>query len=110
MHAINRKAIGTWPLQVHGCSEYIGSLTLSPDEQEIVVAGGNGTLSLLDVRKAGETLSEVDVGCPLLCCETDGQTAVAGAQNGQVRLGPLGAYIFECRNVHDADLQPNSCS
>ena len=66
-------------------SEYIGGLALTPSEQHVVAAAGDGTVKLLDLRKAGASIAQVSCGSPLLCCQTDGQTAAAGGQDGQVR-------------------------
>ena len=81
-------------VQVRASSEYIGGLSLAADDQQLVVAGGDGGLSLLDVRKAGEKVNQVSCGGPLLCSQTDGQTAAAGAQNGQV------TQMFYCLTQH----------
>ena len=71
-------------------SEYIGGLVHTPDGQHAIAAAGDGHLTLLDMRKAGEKAAEVSCGSPLLCCQTDGQTVAAGTQAGQVNL-PYGA-------------------
>ena len=71
-------------LQVKASSEYIGGLAQTPDGQQALVAAGDGTLSLLDMRKAGEHVAEVSCGSSLLCCQTDGHTVAAGTQAGQV--------------------------
>ena len=71
-------------MQVKASSEYIGGLAQTPDGRQAVVAAGDGNLSLLDMRKAGETAAQVSCGSPLLCCQTDGHTAAAGTQAGQV--------------------------
>lgn len=72
-------------LQTQVCSEYIGSLAQTPDGQTVIAARGDGNLSLLDLRKAGEQVAVMSHSSPLLCCQTDGQVAVTGSQDGQVR-------------------------
>lgn len=74
----------TLHLQVQASTEYVGGLCLQPDQQQVVVAAGDGKLSLSDLRKGGEMVSHFSCGSPLLCCQTDGQIAAAGAQDGQV--------------------------
>lgn len=71
-------------LQTQVCSEFIGGLALTPDAQSAVMARGDGDLSLMDLRKIGEQVAVTSLGSPLLCCQTDGQAAIAGAQDGQV--------------------------
>ena len=66
------------------CPEFIGGLAQTPDGQNAVVAQGDGSVSLLDMRKAGEQVAAMAYGSPLLCCQTDGQVAVTGCQDGQV--------------------------
>ncbi len=48
------------------------------------MAAGNGDLSLMDLRKKAEKVSHVSCGSPLMCCQSDGETVAAGAQDGQV--------------------------
>ncbi|DBA77988.1 hypothetical protein WJX77_012160 [Trebouxia sp. C0004] len=72
--------------QVQASSEYIGGLCLTPDEQQVLVAAGNGDLSLMDLRKKADKVSHVSCGSPLLCCQSDGETVAAGAQDGQIFL------------------------
>lgn len=71
-------------MQEQVCSEFIGSLAQTPDGQNAIVAQGDGSVSLLDLRKAGAQVAVMAYGSPLLCCQTDGQVAVTGSQNGQV--------------------------
>ena len=71
-------------LQSRVSSEYIGGLVQTPDGQQAIAAAGDGHLTLLDMRKAGEKAAEVSCGFPLLCCQTDGQAVAAGTQAGQV--------------------------
>lgn len=59
---------------------------MTPDGQQAIAATGDGHLTLLDLRKAAETVAEVSCGSALLCCQTDGQAVAAGTQAGQVRL------------------------
>ena len=72
-------------MQAQVCSEFIGGLALSPDGQTALAARGDGNLSLLDLRKAGEQSAVMTHGSPLLCCQTDGQVAVTGSQDGKVK-------------------------
>ena len=74
-----------WPMQTQVCPEFIGGLALTRDAQSVVVARGDGDLSLMDLRKTGEQAAVISLGSPLLCCQTDGRAAVVGAQDGQVR-------------------------
>ena len=73
-------------LQVQLSSDPISGLAMTPDEQHIFAAAEDGNLSLLDLRKAGAVVSKASCKTPLLCCQTDGQTAVAGGQNGEVSV------------------------
>lgn len=76
-------------------AEYIGGLALTPDGQQATAAAGDGHLTLLDLRKAGEKAAEVSCGSPLLCCQTDGQALAAGTQAGQV-----GAVLQPCPPIN----------
>ena len=67
-------------------SEYIGGVAQTRDGQQAIAAAGDGRLTLLDMRKAGEKAAEVSCGSPLLCCHTDGQQVAAGTQAGQVDI------------------------
>ena len=69
---------------MQGSSEFIGGLALTPSEKHVLAATGDGSLKLLDLRKACAVIGQVSCGSPSLCCQTDGQTAAAGGQDGQV--------------------------
>lgn len=71
-------------LQTRVSSEYIGGLVQTPNGQQAIAAAGDGHLTLLDMRKAGDKAAEVSCGSPLLCCQTDGQAVAVGTQAGQV--------------------------
>ena len=77
-------------MQVQVSSDPISGLGMTPDEQHIFAAAEDGNLTLLDLRKAGRVVSKTSCRTPLLCCQTDGQTAVAGGQNGEVSVAQHG--------------------
>ncbi|KAL3135309.1 hypothetical protein ABBQ32_007505 [Trebouxia sp. C0010 RCD-2024] len=72
--------------QARASTEYVGGLAVTPDGQQAIAATGDGHLTLLDLRKAAETVAEVSCGSALLCCQTDGQAVAAGTQAGQICL------------------------
>jgi hypothetical protein len=61
---------------------------MTPDGGHVVVAAGDGNVSLLEMRKLGSRLAYVSCGAPLRCCATDGLTAVVGSEDGQVHSPP----------------------
>ena len=71
-------------LQVELSAEAISGLCQIPDENHAVAASEDGRLLLQDLRKAGSCISEVSLQQSLKCCQTDGQSAVAGSSDGQV--------------------------
>ena len=73
-------------LQVQASLESVNGLGMTPDEQHVFAAAEDGNLTLLDIRKGGTVVSKAPCSTPLLCCQADGQTAVAGGQNGQVSI------------------------
>lgn len=88
-------------LQTRLSSEYIGGLVQTPDRQQAIAAAGDGHLTLLDMRKAGEKAAEVSCGSPLLCCQTDGQAVAAGTQAGQVKEFMVLA-LYYCPQAYDS--------
>lgn len=67
--------------------DYIGGLQLTPDSNHALVAAADGNLLLLDMRRGGVPLSCAVCGPPLRCCATDGDLALAGAEDGSVGRG-----------------------
>ena len=81
--------------------DYIGGVRFLPGSSEYaVVASGDATLSVLDMRRAGARLSYVACAAPLRCLATDGTLAMAGSEQGSLylwdvaqqlgRAGPVG--------------------
>lgn len=60
------------------------ALVPSPELCSIVLAGADGQLLLLDIRRSGEAavLARVADDAGLSCVETDGNSAIAGSANG----------------------------
>lgn len=83
-----RSAAKSWEQPLS--QDYVGGLQLTPDGSYAVVAAADGNLFLLDLRRGGVPLSCVACGPPLRCVATDGELALAGAEDGTVRGGKLG--------------------
>ena len=71
-------------LQAAVSQDYIGGLSLSMEEQTVVVAAADGIASLLDMRKSGDRISRMACGAPLRCVIGDGSVAALGKEDGQV--------------------------
>ena len=95
-------------LQASVSQDYIGGLSLSREEQTVVVAAADGMASLLDMRKSGDRVSRVACGAPLRCVIGDGSVAALGKEDGQVGackasvLRSIVVLIFRrlCERVH----------
>ncbi|XP_057822900.2 uncharacterized protein LOC131035250 [Cryptomeria japonica] len=64
-------------------------LKLTPDSQEVLVAFGDGSFHILDVRKGGTLLASHHCETPLRCCESAGQLILAGSATGALHVWPL---------------------
>jgi WD40 repeat protein len=83
--SITRTATGlAWEVEVSPEGDYVGGVTWTPDGECAVAATGDGHLTLIDPRKTGTALSQVQCGGPLRCCDTDGDMAVAGREDGSI--------------------------
>lgn len=76
----------TITIQAAISQDYIGGLSLSSEEHNVLVAAADGTASLLDMRKSGARVSHVACGAPLHCAISDGCMALLGKENGEVGL------------------------
>jgi len=80
-----RTATGlAWEVEVSPAGDYVGGVRWTPDGECVVAATGDGHLTLIDPRKTGIVLSQVQCGGPLRCCDTDGNMAVAGREDGSL--------------------------
>lgn len=81
------------PLQVS--SDYVGGLSLLPGGNYVAAAAADGTLSLLEWRRAGERIASTSCGTPLRCCSCDGQVMLSGSETGQLLMWNLGQLTGE---------------
>lgn len=84
-------------LQATVSQDYIGGLSLSMEEQTVVVAAADGMANLLDMRKSGDRVSRVACGAPLRCVIGDGSVAALGKEDGQV--GAYKVSVLRCTVV-----------
>ncbi|KAK9828528.1 hypothetical protein WJX72_000603 [[Myrmecia] bisecta] len=90
-------AVSVWDMRARNLcwqaavsKDYIGGVSLTPDGDFVVVAGADGSLKMLDVRKAGSALASASCSAPLRCCQTDGRVAVAGSESGEIHIWDIG--------------------
>jgi hypothetical protein len=69
--------------------DYVGGLALLPGGNYVAAAAADGTLSLLDWRRAGEPAATAGCGAPLRCCACDGALMLAGSEAGQLHMWNL---------------------
>lgn len=80
-----RTATGlAWEVEVSPEGDYVGGVRWTPDGECAIAATADGHLTLIDPRKTGTILSQVHCGGPLRCCDTDGDVAVAGREDGSM--------------------------
>lgn len=75
--------------QAHRNKGSPAGLQLTPDAKEVVVACGDGSLYVLDVRKGGDLLANDQCENPLRCCEIAGSLILAGSATGAMHIWPL---------------------
>lgn len=85
------------PLQVS--SDYVGGLSLLPGGNYVAAAAADGTLSLLEWRRAGERIASASCGSPLRCCSCDGQLMLAGTESGQLLMWNLAQMTGEASSA-----------
>jgi hypothetical protein len=74
--------------------DYIGGLELCQGAPAVVVGAADGSLSLLDLRRAGAVLAAVSPsGLPLRCVASDGALALAGDEGGTLHLWNVGQQL-----------------
>lgn len=70
-------------------SDYVGGVSLLPGGNHVAAAAADGTLSLLEWRRAGVSIATASCGAPLRCCTSDGHLMVCGTETGQLMLWNL---------------------
>ena len=75
------------PTQVS--SDYVGGISLLPGGNYVASAAADGTLSLLEWRRAGEVISSASCSSPLRCCTCDGSLMLCGSEAGQLWMWNL---------------------
>jgi hypothetical protein len=68
---------------------------LLPGGNYVATAAADGTLSLLEWRRAGECIASASCGAPLRCCSCDGHLLLAGSESGQLHVWNLGQLTGE---------------
>lgn len=76
-------------------SDYIGGLSLLPGGNYMAAAAADGSLSLLEWRRAGERVAGASCGSPLRCCSCDGHLLLAGSESGQLFVWNLAQLTGE---------------
>jgi WD40 repeat protein len=77
------------PKCVQVSSDYVGGLSILPGGNYVAAAAADGTLSLLEWRRAGETIASASCGSPVRCCSCDGHLLLCGTESGQLLLWNL---------------------
>lgn len=70
-------------------SDYVGGLSLLPGGNFVAAAAADGTLSLLEWRRAGERIASASCASPLRCCSCDGNLLLSGSESGQLHMWNL---------------------
>ncbi|KAF8059207.1 lvsF [Scenedesmus sp. PABB004] len=78
-----------WATQVSAGGDYVGGVSLLPGGNHVAAAAADGSLSLLEWRRAGLRVAGAACGAPLRCCACDGALLIAGAEGGQLALWGL---------------------
>jgi WD40 repeat protein len=82
-------------LSVQVSSDYVGGLSLLPGGNYVAAAAADGTLSLLEWRRAGERIAAASCGSPLRCCSCDGHLLLSGSESGQLLMWNLAQLTGE---------------
>lgn len=91
-----------WQFQLVA-DNYIGGLEFCPGGGQAgasaaVVAAADGSLTLLDLRRAGAAAVAASVcpsGLPLRCCATDGRLVLAGDEGGALHMWDVAGQLGE---------------
>lgn len=74
-------------------SDYVGGVSLLPGGNYVAAAAADGSISLLEWRRAGVKIASASCGAPLRCCTCDGQLMISGTENGQLLMWNLSQLL-----------------
>lgn len=74
-------------------SDYVGGLSLLPGGNFVAAAAADGSVSLLDWRRAGVKVATASCGTPLRCCACDGHLMISGTESGQLMMWNLSQLL-----------------
>lgn len=70
-------------------SDYVGGVSLLPGGNYVAAAAADGTVSLLEWRRAGVRIASASCSSPLRCCACDGTLMISGTEAGQLLMWNL---------------------
>lgn len=74
-------------------SDYVGGVSLLPGGNHVAAAAADGSISLLEWRRAGVKVATASCGAPLRCCACDGHLMISGTENGQLMMWNLSQLL-----------------